>query len=250
MKYSVWQITLILTTLINLTTTTHIRAMEVPIHNTRFLNNTQFLRSVHQLPQEIQNAIALLGASEFFLVAKALREHTSSIKSLKVEDHMVKIELYQDEEGYHGKEETLNIHTGQVVSSMHDPYDARFGRHVFTTSLGSGPLFFGVMIPDQKRAPKKRVSTLHLNLNAPEFNTKEEMLARMKNALTIAQTDLINRAYNATKKGAMFIIHHLSEDGKLFLTFDKDVRIYLLNGLNIQLKIDDWFTSVGDCAIQ
>lgn len=56
--------------------------------------------------------------------------------------------------------------------------------------------------------------------------------------VTIPQADLICRTWNATIQNKTFTIYCLSEDGKVFLTLDKDVRMLLLKRLNIELNND------------
>jgi len=57
--------------------------------------------------------------------------------------------------------------------------------------------------------------------------------------LTIPQVDLLERVWNAMKKRKTFTIYCLSEDGKVFLTFDKKMRTFLLKSLDIELKIEN-----------
>jgi hypothetical protein len=240
--HSTWQMTLILITLINLTTTTQIHPMEEPTEN------ESFLQSVSQLPPEIQNVIAVFAADKFFLVAHALLGHIAPIKSLTAKDNLVKVELYQDEEGYHRKTETWDTYTGELLSSKHNSYNSSIGRHSFVPSINCGRPLFGPRSPNQKKALPKKRYPLYFNLSPLEFNTKKAILTQMQNELTIPQSNLIRRAYHTTKAGITRMLYAFSEDGKIFLTFDKDVRIYLLKSLNIQLTTDDPYTY--DCVVQ
>jgi len=96
-----------------------------------------------------------------------------------------------------------------------------------------------------------------INLNTPEFNTRGEALTYIKYTLTIPQSDLIARAYDATQAEQMFTIVDLSEDGKVFLTFDKAVRMFLLKRFNIRLEIENpyadtqaLFAPISHCIVQ
>lgn len=241
-KCTIARITLILTTFINLTNTTRIYPMEVPTQN------ESFLQSVNQLPPEIQNMVAVFAADAFFLVAKALIGHIAPIKSLTAKDNLVKIELYQDEEGYHRKKEIWNTHTGELLSSKYNAYHSSIGRHSFVPSISCGPPFFGAMVASQKKALPKKRHPLYFNLSALEFNTKKAIITQIQNELTIPQSNFIARAYRKTKTESTFIIYAFSEDGKIFLTFGKDICRYLLDSLNIQLTLDD--PSAYHCVVQ
>ena len=72
----------------------------------------------------------------------------------------------------------------------------------------------------------------------------------MKNNLTIPQVRLISIICQYIGfTGESFTIYHLSEDGKVFLTFDKDVRMLLLKIFDLELKLGkapaDHFSSLN-----
>jgi len=190
--------------------------------------NKIFLHKINQLPQEIQSSIAFLRIGEFLLVSKTLVGHASPIKSLSIEENKVKIELCEDKTDYCNIEEKWDIHTGQLIYSykestrMTRANNKRVGHYIAHTILKP---------KNSKKLP------LYFNLNTPELNTDGTILTFMKDTLTIPQSDLISRAYDAIKTGCMFTIYANSEDGKVFLSFDKNVRIDLLYKLNITLRI-------------
>lgn len=87
---------------------------------------------------------------------------------------------------------------------------------------------------------------LFLNLNDPKFNTKGTVLTNLVDNLAIPHADLIARIYTANQADQIFTIYDLSEDGKVFLTFDKDIRLCLLS--NLKIKLEKKETSM--CVIQ
>jgi hypothetical protein len=183
----------------------HIHAMET------LTENQKLLRSIkNELPADIQNIIIhmipKIMAYDFFLGAK---KETTCKQAIK-------------------------------LRTIRKPY-ARINRTVtFRTGIGFSPLYF--KMPDQE--PLELEYQDYSNFDHSERHKNEEILSCMKKTLTVAQANLILRVYHAKKYGNNFYIHALSEDGKIFLTFKEDIRIYLLHFFNIQLQIPSWLDTV------
>lgn len=78
-----------------------------------------------------------------------------------------------------------------------------------------------------------KIWPLYIHFDDLEFKLNGESFIWKKDTITIPQADLIARMYDAFQANKEFLINIRSEDEKVFLSFDENVRLYLEEHLNI-----------------
>ncbi|MBA3752333.1 WD40 repeat domain-containing protein [Candidatus Dependentiae bacterium] len=70
------------------------------------------------------------------------------------------------------------------------------------------------------------------------WDISSKLLDRLKKSITISQAFLILHAYKALKSGAFLAINHNTEDYRALMTIaDADVRMFLVRGLSLELRL-------------
>lgn len=78
-----------------------------------------------------------------------------------------------------------------------------------------------------------KIWPLYVHFDNLEFKPNGKSIVWNKNTITLPQADLIARMYNAKQTNEEFIINIRSEDEKVFLSFDENIRLYLEQRINI-----------------
>lgn len=208
-----------MTTFISLHSAMTIHAMEAVTKNKELLPLIDF-------PQDIQTKIALSSSDhidEFILVAKILTGYPSLIESIAIQGNTIEISscsLGKKMKRYYWKNDKRTLLSAKLPTYI---------------TINSRAIILGTISVVYNM--HNHYSNSSHALDEPRFST-ENIFTKMQTCLTVPQADLITRAYRVTKEGDTFTIYAFSEDGKVFLTFDKEVRMALLARLNIELKTD------------
>ncbi len=283
MKYSqmLWRIVFAITVLVTVNNTMHIRAMEPLTKNQKLLQSIK-----EDLPKDVQEYInkmvVLLKMSDFLLspteidsIEEVLKIPVKKVSCKITIDKNNEVWTYYDSRdseghpivvrdrllvtlaGYRDDYDTrANVYEDKIViSSKNEPvkiWSIPDGQLLHTLITNARPIK-AVMLIDHKvvtvyQNASAKIWPLYIHYKASEFNQNGEPFMWNKDTVTIPQADLIARMHDETQADRNFIINTLTEDGKIFLTLNKNIRIYLRERLRIMFSQE--FDFLPHCVVQ